>query len=146
MLDDDFVRPAPKNVGGRPRSAGTNRQVALRCDSCEITLYTTPAMARKGMPTCQCGFEFEPRTLQDRYAIDPAGVEEEFWALGRVPFNDAMRELGRRDLVIPDGPRDSHSGEQRRCDFPGCVKFSSDRYCREHEKDRPAMGSAYKGR
>ena len=132
---EDEEHAGPRNVGGRPASTKTNRQVALRCDRCAITLYTTRAMARKGIPVCACGFTFEPRGLADRWAIDPDGVEDEFWQLGRVPFNDLMRELGKRDRVIsPDAPRSSVGG-MTRCKGPGnCTRITNGGpFCDEHK-------------
>lgn len=153
------VSEAPRNVGGRPAkdySARGNRKI--ECPDCGFIARCSAASIERagGLPSCACGAAMIVPNLRDRAVIEWDALEAELTALGverdasgkviADPFADAMRELGFDGMVISPYGNRRGGATQTRCEASGCHKYSAGRYCPEHEHERPAMGSAYKGR
>lgn len=147
----------PKNIGGRPRTNGAGKLIALECDECGLKLKATSraALEQSGLPSCGCGGAFALVNMRDRAAIEWDALELELRAAGAQAYNDAMRELGHIDALLPVDShgrlenRDRRAGEgQARCQWAGghCMRYVSGRYCDEHKRDAPEMGAARKGR
>jgi NAD-dependent SIR2 family protein deacetylase len=135
--------PAPRNVGGRPAKHHRGRMRKLACGDCGAILYSTSisSLQRSGLPSCGCGGTFAVANLRDRALIEWETLARELESQGPRAWNAAMRELGADDLVIPIGtdglvkrPRGSGLAPSR-CQWEGgnCVKFTTGRYCPEHD-------------
>lgn len=137
-----------------PSRAKVGRMRKIECPDCGLILYATSAaaLARVGLPACACGGAFTVPNLRDRLAVDPDGLRGELEDAGfaaarsrgasmaqaedaaRVAWNDAMRAIGRRDLIVPPPARDHRAGTSR-CQWEGgyCMVYVAGRYCAEHD-------------
>lgn len=153
--------------GGRARVNGTgDRNLKLECPACGFTARASAGAVRAagGLPTCACGSPLELPVLRDRFRLDPDGLQDELERAGfsaardrgasmsdaeeaaRVAWNDAARELERRDLVVPPPARDQRAATSR-CQWEGgyCSVFVGGRYCAEHDPHEPARREGSRG-
>jgi hypothetical protein len=133
VTQTDWLAGASASVrpGGRPAKDHRGRQRKMHCASCGFIAYASRgAIERCGMPVCGCGEPMVLANLRDRAQLEWDALERELSALGRDAYNDAMREIGARDLVIAPLARVSKGGlVQKRCEAHGCHKFAAARFC-----------------
>jgi hypothetical protein len=138
---------APQNVGGRPAKGHVGRQRKVHCERCGFIAYASRgALQRSGFPVCGCGEPMTLANLRDRAAVEWDELEAELLSYGRGAYDAAMRELGYTAMIAGKAPRRSGAA-QHRCEWEGgyCAKFTSGRYCPEHEHaNRPQMGSTHR--
>jgi hypothetical protein len=145
-LGDVVDKRSGPQPGGRPAKGHNGKQRKLHCERCGFICYATRrAVERFGYPSCACGERMVLANLRDRALIEWDTLEAELLAQGRDTFEAAMRELGFTGMVALGGERKT-GGDQHRCAFATCTRWTAAEYCEEHEGYRPAMGSAYKGR
>lgn len=144
----------PRNAGGRPRSSGAGKYRRLSCpELCDAgtIVYCSTAQIDRGRPRCACGAELVLTRPADRIAVEPLEFQRETEARAmraardaganhrtaedkaRVAWNDELRAAGLGSMVVAKIA--AGRGGDKRCDYPGanCRRFTSGRYCPEHE-------------
>lgn len=125
------------NPGGRPAKGHKGRQRKLCCPECGFICYATAGAVERagGLPSCACGSPLIVPNLRDRAVIEWDQLEAELSQLGRERWNDAMREIGSLDLVLPRYADRRSGAAPKRCAWAEghCVKFTSAIYCPEHD-------------
>jgi hypothetical protein len=131
------VAVAPRKSGGRPAKGHVGRQRKVHCERCGFIAYASRgALQRSGLPRCGCGEPMALANLRDRAAVEWDALAAELLSYGRDAYDAAMRELGCTGMIAPRKAPAGSGLVQHRCEWEGgyCSKFTSGRYCPEHEQ------------
>jgi hypothetical protein len=138
VIEADWLGDVPQPAApvGRPRSTQTGRMRKVHCIGCGCIVYASRgALQRSGLPVCGCGERMALANLRDRAAIEWDALDAELRSYGVKAYDAAMRELGETPQREHGGAYGHGGGAQHRCEWEGghCAKYSSARYCPEHE-------------
>lgn len=156
MIENDVAAAPARKCGRKPKGyTGRLRKIECPAPGCGfIAQVSRGALVRCGFPTCGCGERMQLAHMRDRAVVEYDALAEELESFGLVDkdrpelgtvFDRAMRELGYTDLVAPSKRDRKSGGDQHRCAYAGCHRWTAAEFCREHETYRPELGRARKG-